>query len=460
MTITTVDPATGAPLATYDTHSDGELESLLARAHVATTSWGLVPLDDRVAVIRRLAMLLRQDGLGLADLVTSEMGKPLAEARGELAKSALTCDHYCDRAHDLLDDQPVDVGEAQAWVSHEPTGVVLAVMPWNFPVWQAMRFAIPALVAGNGVFLKHSPNVTGCALALQRLCEEAGVPEGVFTTIVVEEPRVAEVTERLIADDRIAAVTLTGSNRAGAAVGAAAGRAAKKSVLELGGSDAFVVLADADVEAAATAAVRARFHNAGQSCVCAKRFVVHTDVAEEFVRLLVAGATALSVGNPCDPETGMGPLARDDLRHALHRQVREALDSGATLLAGGEPVEGPGFFFQPTVLAETGPGSAVFDEETFGPVAAVAVARDDEHAVELADASPFGLGLSIWTRDPKRGAALARRITSGAAFINAIVASDPRLPFGGTKHSGYGRELAGDGMREFLNVRTYWVAPS
>jgi acyl-CoA reductase-like NAD-dependent aldehyde dehydrogenase len=457
-TITTVDPATGLALATYETYDDARIEDLLATAYTSTKAWGTTPVDDRVTVVRRLAELLRKDPSGLADLVTAEMGKPVAEAGGELSKSALTCDYYADRAHALLDDEPVDVGEAAAWVSYEPIGLVLAVMPWNFPVWQAMRFAIPAITAGNGVLLKHSPNVTGCALALESLMRQTGLPTGVFTTLVVEEPRVPEVTERLVADDRIAAVTLTGSNRAGAAVGAAAGRAAKKSVLELGGSDPFVVLDDADVPAAASAAVRARFHNGGQSCVCAKRFVVVEPVAEEFVRLLVEGTQALVVGDPTDPATQVGPLARDDLRGGLRRQVEAALDAGAELLTGGKPVDGAGFFFEPTVLAGAGPGNPIFDEETFGPVAAVAVARDEDHAAELANASAYGLGLSVWTGDVRRGAGFARRITTGAAFVNAVVASDPRLPFGGTKKSGYGRELAAEGLREFVNIRTYWVA--
>jgi acyl-CoA reductase-like NAD-dependent aldehyde dehydrogenase len=402
--------------------------------------------------------MLRTDSHGLADLITREMGKPTAEALGELTKSAATCDHYADRAHEYLDDHQVDVGDAaRAWVSYEPIGVVLAVMPWNFPVWQAMRFAIPAITAGNGVFLKHSPNVTGCALALQDLCEAAGLPSGVFTTIVIDEPRVPIVTERLIEDDRIAAVTLTGSNRAGAAVGAAAGRATKKSVLELGGSDAFVVLEDADVEAAAAAAVRARFHNAGQSCVCAKRFIVHAAVADRFTELFVRGVETLVVGDPGHPDTQVGPMARDDLREGLVSQVEAALAGGAELLTGGEACEGRGYYFTPTILRVDGPGNPVFDEETFGPVAALTVARDEDHAVELADATMYGLGLSVWTADAARGAEFARRITSGAVFVNAVVASDARLPFGGTKRSGYGRELAADGLREFVNTRTYWV---
>jgi succinate-semialdehyde dehydrogenase/glutarate-semialdehyde dehydrogenase len=342
-------------------------------------------------------------------------------------------------------------------VAYEPLGLVYAIMPWNFPFWQAMRFALPALTAGNGVFLKHSPNVTGSALAIQSVCEEAGLPAGVFTTVVVEEERVPAVSDRLIADDRIAAVTLTGSNRAGEAVGAAAGLAVKKAVLELGGSDAFVVLSDADVPKAAATAVRARFNNAGQSCVCAKRFIVEASVVDEFTSLFVEAVKELQIGDPQATATNVGPLARADLRDTLERQVKDSVVQGATLLTGGRSLPGEGFYFEPTVLSDTGPGMAAFDEETFGPVAAIAVAADDDAAVRLANATQFGLGLSVWSADRERALSVARRITSGAAFINAMVASDARVPFGGTKRSGHGRELSAVGLREFVNIRTYWA---
>lgn len=407
--------------------------------------------------IGHLATVLRQHKEALADLVVTEMGKPVGEAEGEVSKSALTAEYYAEHGPGILADERVDIDGAEAWVAHEPVGLVLAVMPWNFPVWQVMRFAVPSLMAGNGVLLKHASNVTGSALALQELFVEAGFPEHLVTTLVIAEGDVPEVTAGLIEDDRVAAVTLTGSNRAGAAVGSAAGRAAKKSVLELGGSDAFVVLDDADVEEAAAAAVRARFTNSGQSCVCAKRFIVAAPVADAFTAAFVAGVEALRIGDPREGDTQVGPLARDDLRAAIQRQVEESVAAGARLLTGGKPLPGDGYFYQPTVLADTGPGMPAFDEETFGPLAAITVARDHEDAVRLANATAYGLGLSIWTADPDRGVALARRITSGAAFVNAIVASDPRLPFGGTKRSGYGRELAAAGIREFTNTRTYWV---
>jgi succinate-semialdehyde dehydrogenase/glutarate-semialdehyde dehydrogenase len=384
------------------------------------------------------------------------MGKVKAEAAGELEKSAVTATYYADNAARILADEKASIDGVDAWVSYEPIGLVLAVMPWNFPVWQVMRFAIPAITAGNGVLLKHSPNVTGCALALEQLFIDAGLPKGVVTTMVVAEPDVPDVIDRLIQDDRIAAVTLTGSNRAGAAVGAAAGRASKRSVLELGGSDAFIILDDADVPAAAAAAVKARYHNAGQSCVCAKRFIVSESIAAEFTERFVNGARALVVGDPGAAGTQMGPLARGDLRDALDRQVRRSLEAGAVLLAGGQSVEGPGNFYEATVLGGTGPGMAAFDEETFGPLAAIAIAKDDTDAMRLANATPFGLSVSVWSSSTERALTVAKGVTSGAAFINAVTASDARVPFGGTKKSGYGRELASAGIREFTNTRTYW----
>ncbi|MFI5709029.1 aldehyde dehydrogenase family protein [Kribbella sp. NPDC051620] len=454
--ITTTNPATGQPLATYRPMTSEQIEQAVERGHAAAARWGQTDLTSRLKALTRLAAQLRAESPRLAALITAEMGKPIAEAEGEVEKSAVTAEYYAAHAPSILADEPVDVGAPKAWIAYEPIGLVLAVMPWNFPVWQVMRFAVPTLAAGNGVLLKHSPNVTGSALALQQLLLDAGFPEDLLTTLVLDEADVPATIEELIADDRIAAVTLTGSNRAGSAVGAAAGRASKRSVLELGGSDAFVVLADADVPAAAAAAVRARFTNSGQSCVCAKRFIVEAAVADEFLELFVQGVEALKPGDPADRAVTLGPLARDDLRVALHRQVAESVAAGAKLLAGGQPVDGPGYYFEPTVLAGAIPGMPAFDEETFGPVAAVAIAADRDEAITLANSTQYGLGLSVWSAE--HGVEVARRITSGAAFINAVVASDPRVPFGGTKHSGYGRELSTAGIREFTNTRTYWVA--
>ena len=458
MPIVTINPANGEPLRTYATWDARQVNDAVARGHAAALDWGQEPIARRVEALQRLAEELRRQKDTLAALVSREMGKPLAEAAGEVEKSAVTAIHYAENARRMLADEKVAIDGVDAWVSHEPIGLVLAVMPWNFPVWQVMRFAIPAVACGNGILLKHSPNVTGCALALATLFTDAGLPANLLTALVIDEASVPHTVDCLIADDRIAAVTLTGSNRAGAAVGAAAGRASKKSVLELGGSDAFVVLEDADVPAAAAAAVKARFNNAGQSCVCAKRFIVAASVAERFTELFVQGTRALAVGDPFEPGIQMGPLARADLRATLQRQIDQSVAAGGQLLVGGRAIEGNGCYFEPTVIANTGPGMAVFDEETFGPVAAIAVARDDDDAVRLANASPFGLSVSVWSGSRERAVGLARRITTGAAFINAVTASDARLPFGGTKKSGYGRELALAGVREFCNVRTYWAA--
>ncbi|HZB18758.1 MAG TPA: aldehyde dehydrogenase family protein, partial [Blastococcus sp.] len=367
------------------------------------------------------------------------------------------CDYYAEHAGDFLADEPVATSADRSWVGYEPVGVVLAVMPWNFPLWQVLRFAAPALMAGNAALLKHSPNTTGCALAVQRVLADAGAPAGLFAALVVAEPDVPAVTRRLIDDPRIGAVTITGSERAGRAVGAAAGEAIKKSVLELGGSDPFLVLSDADLPRVARMAARGRFLNAGQSCISPKRFVVDASVAEEFTRLLVAEVEKLAVGDPEAPGTDVGPMAREDLLDGVHRQVEASVAAGARLLTGGRRLDRAGTFYAPTVLTDVEPGQPAYDEEIFGPVAAVVVVDGDDEAVRVANDTRFGLGASVWTADRERGIAAARRIRSGAVFVNAVVASDVRMPFGGTRASGYGRELAAAGIREFVNVRTWWV---
>ncbi|RBY88049.1 NADP-dependent succinic semialdehyde dehydrogenase [Blastococcus sp. TBT05-19] len=455
--VITLNPATGERLAEHPALSDAEVDGALDRAAAAQQEWAALPLAERAAVLRRVAAILRAEVEELALLVTREMGKPLTEARAEVEKCATTCDYYADNAAAFLADEPVETSADRSWISYEPVGVVLAVMPWNFPLWQVLRFAAPALMAGNGALLKHSPNTTGCALAVERIVTAAGAPEGLFGALVVAEPDVPAVTRRLIADPRIGAVTLTGSERAGRAIGAAAGDAIKKSVLELGGSDAFVVLADADLPRVAALAARGRLMNAGQSCISPKRLVVDASIAEEFTRLLVAEVEALVVGDPEEPATQVGPMARADLRDGVHAQVEASMEAGARLLTGGRPLDGPGTFYAPTVLADVAPGQAAYDEEIFGPVAAVIVADGEDDAVRIANDTRFGLGTSVWTTDPERGIAVARRIRSGAAFVNALVASDARLPFGGTRASGYGRELAAAGIREFVDVRTWWV---
>ena len=455
--VATRNPATGAELARYDAHDVAGVERALAETAAAAQVWSATPLEERLALLRGVGKLLTERRREYAALITAEMGKPVTEALAEVDKCAWNCEVVADLAPGWLADHEVVSDAARSWLSYEPIGVVFAVMPWNFPFWQVLRFACAALAAGNAALLKHSPDVTGSALAIEALLADAGAPAGLFRSLVVAAEDVAEVSRQVVEDPRVAAVTLTGSERAGSSVAAVAGAAIKKSVLELGGSDPFVVLADADVAAAAATAVRARFNNGGQSCVCAKRFIVHEDVAEEFVARFVDGVAMLQVGDPADPATTIGPMARADLRDGLVAQVERTVDEGARLVVGGHAIEGPGCYVEPTVLDGVLPGMTAFVEETFGPLAAITRASSDDHAVELANDTTFGLGASVW------GAAdhaleVGRRIRSGALFVNTMVASDPRLPFGGIGRSGYGRELSAEGVREFTNVRTMVVA--
>ncbi|MBB5705919.1 aldehyde dehydrogenase family protein [Sphingopyxis panaciterrulae] len=450
--IASTNPATGETVARFDAHDDSALDARLAAAERAQKEWHRTPLAARTDLLRRLAALLRAQSAPLAALITQEMGKPVAEALAEVDKCARNCDYYADAAPAMLADAPV-AGLPGTFLAYEPIGVVLAIMPWNYPLWQVVRFLAPTLAAGNGAILKHAANVPQCALAIERLVAEAGAPAGLFANIFVEPDAVAGV----IADPRIAAVTLTGSTQVGMIVAAQAGAALKKQVLELGGSDPFIVLADADIEAAAAMAITARFTNAGQSCVNAKRFIVEEAVADRFAAAMLAGAEALHMGDPADPATTLGPLARANLRAAIHDQVERSVAGGARLLTGGRPEPGAGYFYPPTLLDHVEPGMAAFDEETFGPAAAIVRAADAEAAVALANRTAFGLGASIWTADIARGTALARRVDAGAVFVNAVVASDPRVPFGGIKHSGYGRELGELGLREFTNAKTIKV---
>ncbi|GGN92558.1 succinate-semialdehyde dehydrogenase [Actinoplanes lobatus] len=443
--VVTRDPATGRELGRYPAHDEAAVEQALAETAAAAPGWAATPLGERLALLRTVGKLLTERRDEYAALITAEMGKPLAESLAEIDKCAWNCSVVADLAPEWLADRPVSASAAQSWISYEPLGVIFAVMPWNFPFWQVLRFACAALAAGNTALLKHSPDVTGCALAIEELFES--LQPGLFRALVIDAGRVADVSRRIILDPRIAAVTLTGSERAGAAVAEAAGTACKKTVLELGGSDPFVVLADASISAAADAAARSRFGNAGQSCVAAKRFIVVEEVADEFVAALLASLET----------TQIGPLARADLRDNAIRQIEETVAAGARLLTGGRPVDGPGYFLEPAVLDHVTPGMAAFTEETFGPVAAVVRARDDDHAVALANDTDFGLGCSVWGATG-HALAVGRRIRSGALFVNAPVASDPRLPFGGIGRSGHGRELSAEGVREFTNLRTVAVA--
>ncbi len=447
MAIATITPATGETLRTFDALTPAQIEARLARAEQAFRSHRATTFAERADGMRRAAALLDEERETWARLMTLEMGKPIAAARGELEKCALACRHYADHAPAMLADEPLP--GSGAFVAYLPLGPVLAVMPWNFPFWQVIRFAAPALMAGNVALLKHASNVPQCALALETLFERAGLG-GAFQTLLVESGAVAG----LIEDPRVAAVTLTGSAGAGAAVAAVAGRALKKTVLELGGSDPFVVMPSADVEEAARFAVQARTINNGQSCIAAKRFLVHEAVYERFTAAMVAGLRALRVGDPMDEATELGPLATDSGRSTLAAQVEALVGAGARLLLGGHALDRPGYFYAPTALSEIPRASPGAREEIFGPVALLFRVRDLEDAVAQANDSPFGLGSSVWTRDAAERERFVRGIDAGMTFVNGMVVSDPRRPFGGIKHSGHGRELGASGIREFTNAKT------
>lgn len=454
--IVSLNPATGETLGRFDEHAGDAIEQRLARANQAQEGWALTPVAERMASLRQVARVLREDKARLARLITLEMGKPLAEALGEVEKCAWNFDVYAEAAPGFLQDQLVASSATDSRIVYDPLGLVLAVMPWNYPFWQVMRAAAPVLAGGNGLVLKHASNVPQCALAIEAVFAQAGLPEGLVTTLLVGAGSVAT----LIQDRRIAAVTFTGSTPAGRSIAAQSGKALKKQVLELGGSDPFIVLADADVQAAAAVAVKARFQNTGQSCIAAKRFIVENAVADRFVEAFCAFARQLVVGDPLQAASTQGSMARTNLRDELHAQVLASVQEGAHLLMGGSPVAGAGAFYQPAVLDHVAPTMTVACQETFGPAAAILRVADANEAVRIANGTPFGLGAALWTADLDRAATLTRRIQAGAVFVNGMVASDPRLPFGGTKESGYGRELGALGLHEFTNIKTVWTGPS
>ncbi len=453
MSMKAVNPATGEVLREYPEHDDQEVQRKLEKAEEAFAAWRKVPFAERARLMSRAADLLRERCDEYGRLMTEEMGKPIAASESEVDKCAWVCDFYAEHAERFLAPENVATDATRSGVRYDPIGPVLAIMPWNFPFWQHFRFAAPALMAGNVGLLKHAANVPGSALAIEEVFRDAGFPEGCMTTLLVPSARV----KGLISHPAVRAVTLTGSDRAGMEVAAEAGRCLKKTVLELGGSDPFIVLADADPAEAARQAARARTINSGQSCIAAKRFIVEEEIADRFEEEFVRRMEELKVGDPMDRAIEVGPMARQDLLDDLDGQVKRTVEAGAQLRTGGHRLDGEGWFYAPTVLTGVEPGMPAFDEETFGPVAAVIRARDAEHAVELANRSRFGLGASVWTGDAARGEALAADIEAGCVFVNGIVKSDPRLPFGGVKHSGYGRELAEVGIREFVNIKTVWV---
>lgn len=449
-----VDPTTGQVIATYTETSPDEAKHHLATATRLQKEWANTELSVRREHMLGLAGILEQRADDLAELMALEMGKPVAQGRAEAQKCAWVCRYYADEAGVILADQHIEAEREKSYVAYRPLGVVLAVMPWNFPLWQVLRFAAPALMAGNGAILKHASNVTGCAIAIDEMIVAAGFPDGLFRTLVIPSSRVAEIIE----DDAIVAVTLTGSDLAGRAVASTAGQSLKKTVLELGGSDAYVILEDADVDLAVQACSSGRLLNGGQSCIAAKRFIVHQVVVDEFTAKLVNAMEAYKMGNPLDAGTQIGPMARADLRDELHNQVVRSVAAGAQLLTGGIVPDDPGAFYPPTVLTGVTKGMPAYSEETFGPVATIVTVADEGEAIAVANDSIFGLAGAVFTRDVARGERIARdRIESGSCFVNAFAASDPRLPFGGIKTSGYGRELSHIGMREFTNMKTIVV---
>jgi succinate-semialdehyde dehydrogenase/glutarate-semialdehyde dehydrogenase len=448
-----INPATGETIREVPEHDEQEVDQRLEAAEAAFKSWRRFDFEERARHLTSVADLLRENMADFARLMTEEMGKTLASAESEVDKCAWVCDFYAENAERFLANETVATDAAKSFIRYEPLGPVLAIMPWNFPFWQFFRFAAPALMAGNVALLKHAGNVPGSALAIEAVFREAGLPDGVVTTLLVSSPRV----KFLINSPVVRAVTLTGSDRAGMEVAAEAGRCLKKAVLELGGSDPFIVLSDVDPAEAGRQAAKARTINSGQSCIAAKRFIVIDDIADRFEEELVRAVEGLKVGDPMERGTDVGPMAREDLLDSLDDQVRRSVEAGAQLRTGGKRLEGKGWYYAPTVLTGVQPGMAAFDEETFGPVAAVIRARDAAEAIELANRSRFGLGASIWTADAARGEDLAAEIESGCVFVNGTVKSDPRLPFGGVKNSGYGRELSEVGIREFVNIKTVWI---
>jgi succinate-semialdehyde dehydrogenase/glutarate-semialdehyde dehydrogenase len=449
-----INPATNELIKNYDEHTSDEVKRIVDKVDEEFLKWRQVPFAQRSKLMHKAAELLRNNKDRYARTITTEMGKVISESQSEVEKCAWVCDYYADNAEDFLADEKIETDAGKSFVAFQPLGVVLAIMPWNFPFWQVFRFAAPALMAGNGGVLKHASNVPGSALLIEEIFREAGFPENIFRTLLIGASKV----EAVITNDKIKAVTLTGSEPAGMQVASTAGHELKKTVLELGGSDPYIVLEDAEITACVNTAVKARMINAGQSCIAAKRFIVVESMLEQFEKEHVQIMKSLKMGDPLDDETQVGALARMDLLEDLDAQVQKSIREGAKLLLGGKKAEGKGAFYLPTVLSNVKKGMPVYSEETFGPVSAIIPVADEEEAIKVANDSSFGLGASVWSKDIKKGEEAARRIESGAVFVNGMTKSDPRLPFGGIKRSGYGRELSHYGIKEFVNIKTIWIA--
>jgi succinate-semialdehyde dehydrogenase / glutarate-semialdehyde dehydrogenase len=448
-----INPYNNQIIAEYPDHTAVQAGGIIDQAHNAWLGWKNTSFEHRSACFRKAAQVLRNRKDEFALLITSEMGKIIRESLAEVEKCAFACDFYADHGADMLKDEEIPSDARKSFVTFEPLGVILAVMPWNFPFWQVFRFAVPSLMAGNAGVLKHASNVGGCALAIEGVFREAGFPDNHFRTLMIPSGMVGLALE----NPKVAAVTLTGSGEAGSHVASAAGRLIKKTVLELGGSDPFIVLEDADLDSAVSTAVTARMINQGQSCIAAKRFIVAEKIAGEFEDRMKLEFEKLVTGDPADPATQVGPMARPDLVDEIERQVKVSVEMGAKLITGGSRINQSKCFYPPTILGNVRPGMPVYNEETFGPVVAIIRVKNDEEAIAVANDSDFGLGGSVWTMDLQRGERVARKIVTGAMFMNGLVKSDPRLPFGGVRKSGYGRELSSFGIREFVNIKTIWI---
>ena len=458
--IITVNPATAEPIAEYKTMTSGEIREAITRSYWDYISWKEISISERSVFMKRLARLLRLEKEQHAALISREMGKPLSQAVAEVEKSALVCDYYADNAASFLKSEESNLdGGVKGVVKFEPIGLVLGIMPWNFPFWQVFRFAVPAIMAGNGIILKHSPNVTGSASAIEQLFRDAGFPAHLYSAVHIALEEVDRLTGFIIEHPAIQGVSLTGSTAAGRAVAAKSGKALKTIVLELGGSDPYIVLDDADIPKAVDICVSARLLNGGQSCIAAKRFIVQARVFEQFERLLLQHMQSAVMGDPFDPAVDVGPLARHDLREQLHSQVTRSVAEGARLLCGGAIPEGKGFFYPPTVLSGVHKWMEVYSEETFGPVATLIEAKDDSEAILIANDTPYGLGSAVFSSNTERALAIADQLDAGCCFINSMVKSDPRMPFGGVKQSGYGRELSSYGIHEFVNIKSLCYKP-